>query len=119
MSVFGIARDYVAAQERRYLTLEIGSVGAARRRRGRSLRESRGAGGLPTLRVAGDPCVTAERNRPRGCVERLRRVGIKSISPIVDVTNYVMMDLGQPMHAYDLARLEDGIRVRLAKPGDG
>ena len=48
--------------------------------------------------------------------ERLRRVGINSISAIVDVTNYVMMDLGQPMHAYDLAKIAEGIRVRLAEP---
>src|SRR5260221_228737 len=38
------------------------------------------------------------------------------MSPIVDVTNYVMMDLGQPMHAYDLARVDAGIRVRPAAP---
>src|SRR6266851_7100268 len=49
---------------------------------------------------------------------RSRRLGINSIAPIVDVTNYVMMDLGQPMHAYDLARMDEGIRVRLAKPGE-
>jgi len=62
--------------------------------------------------------VKAVRRRRPWLRERLRRVGINSISPIVDVTNYVMMDLGQPMHAYDLARLDQGIRVRLAKPGE-
>ncbi len=40
--------------------------------------------------------------------ERLRRAGVRSISPIVDVTNYVMLELGQPMHAYDLAKLRGG-----------
>jgi phenylalanyl-tRNA synthetase beta chain len=50
--------------------------------------------------------------------ERLRRVGIKSISAIVDVTNYVMIELGQPLHAYDLARLSAGITVRMAKAGE-
>ncbi len=43
-------------------------------------------------------------------------MGIHSISPVVDVTNYVMMDLGQPLHAYDLAKLTRDIRVRLAEP---
>ncbi len=55
---------------------------------------------------------------PQWLKERLRRVGINSISPIVDVTNYVMMELGQPMHAYDLARIDGSIRVRTAKPGE-
>ena len=50
--------------------------------------------------------------------ERLRRAGVRSISPVVDVTNYVMLELGQPMHAYDLAKLREGIRVRLARPGE-
>src|SRR5262249_33716010 len=50
--------------------------------------------------------------------ERLRRAGLRSISPIVDVTNYVMLELGQPMHAYDLAKLKGGIRGRLAHAGE-
>jgi phenylalanyl-tRNA synthetase beta chain len=37
-------------------------------------------------------------------VEALRRSGIRSLGPIVDVTNYVLLELGQPMHAFDLAR---------------
>jgi phenylalanyl-tRNA synthetase beta chain len=51
-------------------------------------------------------------------VEKLRRCGIRSISPAVDVTNYVMMELGQPMHAFDLNKLNGGIRVRLAEQGE-
>ncbi len=50
--------------------------------------------------------------------ERLRRSGIRSIGPVVDVTNYVMLELGQPMHGFDLARLNGEIRVRLAEPGE-
>jgi phenylalanyl-tRNA synthetase beta chain len=46
--------------------------------------------------------------------ERLRRCGQRSIGPVVDVTNYVMLELGQPMHAFDLARLSGGIVVREA-----
>ncbi|MCK6372055.1 MAG: phenylalanine--tRNA ligase subunit beta [Gammaproteobacteria bacterium] len=51
--------------------------------------------------------------------ERLRRVGVRPISLVVDVTNYVMMETGQPMHAYDLGRLEQtGIVVRRARAGE-
>ena len=47
--------------------------------------------------------------------ERLRRAGLRPISPVVDVTNYVMLELGQPMHAYDLAKLKGGLEARLAQ----
>ncbi|OGI40127.1 MAG: phenylalanine--tRNA ligase subunit beta [Candidatus Muproteobacteria bacterium RBG_16_62_13] len=50
--------------------------------------------------------------------ERLRRGGLRAIHPVVDVTNYVMLELGQPMHAFDLARLDGAIQVRLAKSGE-
>jgi len=50
--------------------------------------------------------------------ERLRRCGLRSIDPVVDVTNYVLLELGQPMHAFDLERLQGGIVVRMAKQGD-
>ena len=50
--------------------------------------------------------------------ERLRRAGIRSLGPLVDVTNYVMLELGQPMHAFDLNRLTGGIEVRRARPSD-
>ncbi|MGH8218886.1 MAG: YtpR family tRNA-binding protein, partial [Steroidobacteraceae bacterium] len=50
--------------------------------------------------------------------ERLRRAGLRSISPVVDVTNYVMVELGQPLHAYDIARLRGDIHVRLAATGE-
>ena len=51
---------------------------------------------------------------PRWMQEKLRRSGIKCIDPVVDVTNYVLMELGQPMHAFDLDKLEGGIHVRYA-----
>jgi phenylalanyl-tRNA synthetase beta chain len=50
--------------------------------------------------------------------EKLRRSEIRSISPVVDVTNYVMMELGQPMHGFDLAKLDTEIQVRMAKAGE-
>ena len=50
--------------------------------------------------------------------ERLRRSGMRSINPAVDVTNYVMMELGQPMHAFDLDKIQGDIQVRLAADGE-
>lgn len=55
---------------------------------------------------------------PLWMVERLRRSDIRSIDAVVDVTNYVMLELGQPMHAFDLAQLRGGVRVRMAEEGE-
>jgi phenylalanyl-tRNA synthetase beta chain len=46
--------------------------------------------------------------------ERLRRAGLRAISPVVDVTNYVLLEFGQPMHAYDLGKLQGGLEARPA-----
>jgi phenylalanyl-tRNA synthetase beta chain len=58
------------------------------------------------------------RATPDWMQERLRRSGLRPISPVVDVTNYVMLELGQPMHAYDRARLTGEMRVRMARSGE-
>ncbi|WP_340620326.1 phenylalanine--tRNA ligase subunit beta [Xenorhabdus siamensis] len=50
--------------------------------------------------------------------EKLRRGGIRSIDPAVDVTNYVLLELGQPLHAFDLERLSGSIVVRMAEQGE-
>nr|WP_154324960.1 phenylalanine--tRNA ligase subunit beta [Pantoea sp. 201603H] len=50
--------------------------------------------------------------------EKLRRCGIRSIDPVVDITNYVLLELGQPMHAFDLDRIDGGIVVRMAEEGE-
>jgi phenylalanyl-tRNA synthetase beta chain len=50
--------------------------------------------------------------------EKLRRVGLRSIDAVVDVTNFVMMELGQPMHAFDYGKLDGGVRVRIAEQGE-
>lgn len=63
-------------------------------------------------RVLTDVDVTAA--TPIWMVERLRRSGIRSIDPVVDVTNYVLIELGQPMHGFDLDQLNDKIIVRRA-----
>ncbi len=55
---------------------------------------------------------------PLWMTERLRRAGARSLGPLVDVTNYVMLELGQPLHAFDLAKLHGRIVVRRARAGE-
>ncbi|HWH27339.1 MAG TPA: phenylalanine--tRNA ligase subunit beta [Pseudolysinimonas sp.] len=62
--------------------------------------------------------VDAARPTPPWMVSRLALAGVRSVSLIVDVTNYVMFELGQPTHAYDLDRLTGGLTVRRAVPGE-
>jgi phenylalanyl-tRNA synthetase beta chain len=62
--------------------------------------------------------LAASARTPLWMRERLRRAGVRPLQPIVDVTNYVMLELGQPLHAYDLAKLDRRIEVRLARAGE-
>lgn len=62
--------------------------------------------------------VNVSATTPLWMQERLRRSGIRSVDPVVDVTNYVLLELGQPMHAFDLATLKGGINVRMASAGE-
>lgn len=62
--------------------------------------------------------VDLSRPTPLWMVERLRRADVRSIDAAVDITNYVMLELGQPLHAFDLAEINGGIRVRMAEEGE-
>ncbi|MCG6400379.1 phenylalanine--tRNA ligase subunit beta [Vibrio fluvialis] len=62
--------------------------------------------------------VNVQAQTPLWMQEKLRRCGIRSIDPVVDITNYVMLEQGQPMHAFDLAKIDGGIVVRLAEQGE-
>jgi phenylalanyl-tRNA synthetase beta chain len=62
--------------------------------------------------------IDAQAVTPRWMAERLERSGIRPILAPVDITNYVMLELGQPMHAFALSRLQGGIEVRMARAGE-
>ena len=55
---------------------------------------------------------------PLWLTEKLRRSGVRSIDAIVDVTNYILLELGHPMHAFDLAKIDGAIKVRMATAGE-
>ena len=62
--------------------------------------------------------IDANARTPLWMQEKLRRSDLRPISPVVDVTNFVMMELGQPMHGFDFDKLEGGIQVRRATEGE-
>jgi phenylalanyl-tRNA synthetase beta chain len=124
MSVLGIARE-VAALQRSGFTVPgkvPGGAAAAREAAdsplsppGTRLSHPAGCPKLATRVVRG---IDNRRQSPTWLRERLRRAGLRPISPVVDVTQYVMLELGQPMHAYDLAKLKGGLDARLARDGE-
>jgi phenylalanyl-tRNA synthetase beta chain len=116
MSVLGIARDYAAARQRRYLKLTPPAVPAAIA----DVMVAHSSAGAACPRF-GSRIIRGLKpglQAPSWMRERLRRIGINSISLVVDVTNYVMSELGQPLHAYDLAKLGPGLEVRMAHAGE-
>jgi phenylalanyl-tRNA synthetase beta chain len=62
--------------------------------------------------------VNAKAATPAWMVQRLQRCGLRSISALVDVTNYILLELGQPLHAFDLNKLNGDIEVRFARDGE-
>ena len=79
------------------------------------IRGHQGCGLFVTRVVRG---VDPARHTPAWMIARLKLAGIRSISLVVDISNYVMVELGQPLHFYDLDRIEGGITVRRAAKGE-
>jgi phenylalanyl-tRNA synthetase beta chain len=115
LSVLGVARDVAALLDRDLRLPDLPSVVPGR--------------DVPITIEAPDGCshfvawtledVMVPDASPWWLRQRLAQCGVRSISPIVDVTNYVMLELGQPMHAYDLAALAGPeLRVRWATAGE-
>jgi phenylalanyl-tRNA synthetase beta chain len=121
LSHFGLAREIAALTNKRML-------GQPRR-----LQSAKTAGGAPVLQNKGItisapnecPFFSAHRIEnvtvgpsPDWLRAKIESVGIRSINNIVDISNFVMLELGQPTHAFDAEKLRGGINVRLARDGE-
>jgi phenylalanyl-tRNA synthetase beta chain len=116
MSVLGIAREIAALAGGVLKIQPAASVVVPSRAEARALVQAADAAPrFLTRRITG---LNNHGTSPLWMQERLRRAGLRSINPVVDVTNYVLIELGQPMHAYDSQRLTGALTVRMARAGE-
>jgi phenylalanyl-tRNA synthetase beta chain len=116
LSIRGLARDLAASSGAEYTPLAIPPVAQAIEDR------------FPIRLECPEDCpryagriirgIDPQARTPLWMAETLRRCGLRSISPVVDVTNYVLLELGQPMHAFDLQKLDGEIVVRRGRAGE-
>ena len=116
LSVLGVAREVAAIASRKLSHAPTEPVPQATREKFAVRLES--PAGCPRFASRVIQGVNPAARTPLWMRERLRRAGLRPIRPVVDVTNYVMLELGQPLHAYDLRRLRQHIEVRNARAGE-
>ncbi|EYT53193.1 phenylalanyl-tRNA synthetase subunit beta [Leucobacter sp. UCD-THU] len=120
-SIRGVAREYAHATGAAFSDPALASEPAAvsgfpvTLADDAPIRGRAGATGFVTRVVRG---IDQSRPTPSWMVARLQLAGIRSLSLEVDISNYVMLELGNPLHAYDLAKLQGGITVRRARAGE-
>jgi phenylalanyl-tRNA synthetase beta chain len=116
LSVYGVAREVAALTGAPLKTPEFPAI------------EVRHQAVLPVTIEATDLCgrfsgrivrgVNPQAQTPAWMVERLARCGQRSVSPLVDISNYVMFEFGRPSHIFDLDKIAEKLVVRWAKPGE-
>ncbi len=115
-SILGVARDVAAVNLLEFSEPAVNGIGAE-------------LDDIVSISLkAGDACpvfagrvvkgIAPDAVTPLWLRERLRRSGLRALHPVVDITNYVMLELGQPMHGYDLALLNGTVTARMAKKGE-
>ena len=116
LSMLGIARDAAAITG---ATLRMPPAAAVNEsladRRDVSIAEPAACGHYYGRVIRG---IDPDARTPQWMVRRIERAGLRAISPLVDITNYVMLERGQPMHAFDQAKLRGAIGVRFMRPGE-
>ena len=116
LSLLGIAREVAALTDTPLATVDCAAVPATLPDRHAVVIEHEG--GCPSYCGRVIRGIDPKAKTPEWMVRRLERSGLRAIHPVVDVTNYVLLELGQPMHGFDLARLQGPIRARLARNGE-
>lgn len=116
LSILGLAREVAAITGAPLVPLPLHPVSGA----GSPGRGVRVDDPLACPRFCGRTIngIDANAPTPAWIRQRIERSGIRSISAVVDITNYVMLELGQPLHAYDDALLDGDVVVRFARPGE-
>lgn len=116
LSLKGIAREVAALTGTDMVALPRASIAQA----GSESRKIKVTASSACPRYSGRVIsgVNAKARTPGWMVKRLERCGLRSISALVDVTNYVLLELGQPLHAFDLKKLNGDIEVRFARAGE-
>ncbi len=116
LSVLGVAREVSALTGTRLSPPEIRPIPAkSQARHPARITHPEGCGRFTGRVIRG---VDARAPTPQWMKDRLERAGQRSISALVDVTNYVMLELGRPLHVYDLDKLKGAIDVRWGRKGE-
>jgi len=115
-SVVGVARDLAATTGAAFAGVEVPPVAPQSGQQVPVRVED--TAGSPVFAVRAVRGISTTAKSPFWLREKLRRSGIRPIHPVVDITNLVMLELGQPLHAYDLDKLDGGLVVRRARAGE-